>query len=166
MHINDASPIFRGCLISGNQSKFAGGGIEHIGLFDSAYGPAILVLEDTEVSNNVSSRFSAADNPAEGGGVSIEDNAIAYLIRAHISGNSANTGGGLNGYRARYEISSSIIEFNHAPDPLNVGGFGGGIDMSSNNLSCPLPPGQQPRSERFGRPQQRRTRVRRHPSRR
>jgi hypothetical protein len=138
VHVNDASPTFRGSLITGNQSRFAGGGLFVMGLFDSAYGPARVLLEDTEVSNNVSSRFSAADNPAEGGGMHIEDNAVAYLIRTHVTGNSANTGGGLNGYRARYEITSSIIEGNHAPDSLGVGGFGGGIAMTSNNLSVPL----------------------------
>jgi hypothetical protein len=140
VHINDASPVFRGSVINGNQSKFAGGGITLLGSFTSAYGTALLVLEDTDVSNNVSTRFSNADNPAEGGGINIEDNSIAYLIRAHVSNNSANTGGGLNGYRARYEVTSSIIENNHAPDPLSVGGFGGGINMSSNNLTTTFRP--------------------------
>jgi len=140
VHINDASPVFRGSVINGNQSKFAGGGITLLGSFTSAYGTALLVLEDTDVSNNVSTRFSNADNPAEGGGINIEDNSIAYLIRAHVSNNSANTGGGLNGYRARYEVTSSIIENNHAPDALNVGGFGGGINMSSNNLTTTFRP--------------------------
>jgi hypothetical protein len=138
VHTNDASPTFRGCVISGNQSNFAGGGIFHMGVFDSPYGPSRLVVEDTEISNNVTSRFSPADNPAEGGGIHIEDNAVAYLIRARILSNSANTGGGLNAYRARYEITSSIIEGNHAPDPLGVGGLGGGIGMTSNNPASPV----------------------------
>src|SRR5262249_32836801 len=99
-----------------------------------------LYLEDTEVSNNVSARYSSSDNPAEGGGIHTEDNAVTTLVRSHVFNNSANTGGGLNGYRARYEVTGSIIEANHARDPLNVGGFGGGINMSSNNLSSPFRP--------------------------
>jgi hypothetical protein len=138
LHINDASPAFRGCVIAGNRSKFAGGGIFHMGLYDSAYGTAMLVLEDTEISNNISERFASTDNPAEGGGVHIEDNAIGYLLRVKIVGNTANTSGGLSAYRARFEITSSIIETNHAQDPLSVGGFGGGIGISSNNVSTPL----------------------------
>ncbi len=138
VHVNDASPTFRGCLITGNQSKFAAGGILHMGIFGSAYGPAILVLEDTEVSSNISSRYSAADNPAEGGGVHVEDNAVGYLIRSRIANNTANTSGGLSSYRARYEITSSTIEGNHAQDSQGVGGFGGGIGISSNNVSMPL----------------------------
>ena len=141
VHVNDASPTFRGCLITGNQSRFAGGGILHIGLFGSPNGPAVLVLEDTEVSNNSSSRFSNGDNPAEGGGVHIEDNAVAYLTRAKILGNTANTAGGLSAYRARYEIQSSVIEGNHAQDALGVGGFGGGIGLHGNNVSMPLQQG-------------------------
>jgi hypothetical protein len=138
VHVNDASPTFRGSIITGNQSKFAGGGVFIIGLFNSSYGTARLLLEDTEVSNNVSARFSSSENPAEGGGVHVEDNTVAYLIRSRVAGNTANTGGGLNGYRARYEITSSTIEGNHAQDPQAVGGFGGGIGMTSNNISTPL----------------------------
>ena len=138
VHINDASPTFRGCLITGNQSKFAAGGIFHIGIFGSPYGPALLTLEDTEVSNNISSRYGANDYPAEGGGVHVEDNAVGYLIRARILNNTANTSGGLSAYRARYEITSSTIEGNHAQDPQSVGGFGGGIGLTSNNVSTPF----------------------------
>ena len=108
VHINDASPTFRGCLIASNQSKFAGGGIFHIGVFGSPNGPAVLMLEDTEVSTNTTLRFSGADNPSEGGGVHIEDNAVGYLTRARILGNTANTSGGLSTYRARYEVQSSV----------------------------------------------------------
>jgi hypothetical protein len=140
VHINDASPTFRGCLIAGNRSKFAAGGIILIGLYDSAYGAATMMLEDTVVSSNTAERFSPAENPAEGGGVHIEDNAIAYLVRATVRNNTANTGGGLNSYRARFEITSSIIDSNHAQDPASIGGLGGGIDITSNNVSNPLRP--------------------------
>ncbi len=138
VHINDASPVFRGCLIARNRAKFAAGGVVLIGLYNSSYGAATMLLEDTEVSGNVAERFSPEENPAEGGGVHIEDNAVAYLVRASIRNNTANTGGGLSSYRARYEISGSTIDGNHAQDPQNVGGFGGGIDITSNNLSTPL----------------------------
>jgi hypothetical protein len=140
VHVNDASPTFRGCLIANNRSKFAAGGIMHLGQYGSAYGISRLVLEDTQVTGNVTERFSAADNPAEGGGVHIEDHAVASLTRVTVTGNTANTGGGLNAYRARYEIVSSTIEGNHAPDPQGVGGFGGGIALTSNNVSAPLRP--------------------------
>ena len=138
VHVNDASPTFRSCLITGNQAKFAAGGIFHMGLFGSPYGPSLLVVEDSEVSNNVVSRYSAADNPGEGGGIHVEDNAVGHLIRTRVLNNTANTSGGLSAYRARFEVISSVIEGNHAQDPQGVGGFGGGIGIHGNNVSMPL----------------------------
>lgn len=138
IHSNDSSPTLRGCVVSGNQAKFAGGGIFHLGIFGSANGTATLRVEDSEVSGNTASRASAGSNPAEGGGINIEDNALGRIVRSRVKNNVANTGGGLNAYRARYEIESSIVEGNQAPDPNNVGGFGGGIQASSNNTSLPL----------------------------
>ena len=138
VHVNDASPTFRSCLITGNQAKFAAGGIFHMGLFGSPYGPSLLVVEDSEVSNNVVSRYSAADNPGEGGGIHVEDNAVGHLIRTRVLNNTANTSGGLSAYRARFEVISSVIEGNHAQDPQGVGGFGGGIGIHGNNVSTPL----------------------------
>jgi hypothetical protein len=138
IHSNDSSPTLRGCLVSGNQAKFAGGGIFHLGIFGSANGTATLLVQDSEISGNTASRASAGANPAEGGGIHIEDNALGRIVRSHVKNNVANTGGGLNAYRARYEIVSSIVEGNQAPDPGNVGGFGGGIQASSNNTVLPL----------------------------
>jgi hypothetical protein len=140
VHSNDASPTFVASRIVGNTSKFAGGGIVHIGIFGSPNGQAVLTLTDSEVSGNESQR-APGQNPAEGGGIHIEANALARLTRAKIRNNKANTGGGLNAYLGRYEVTSSIIEGNQAPDPLNVGGFGGGIAASSNNVVPPLRPG-------------------------
>ena len=138
VHVNDASPTFRSCLITGNQAKFAAGGIFHMGMFGSPYGPSLLVVEDSEVSNNIVSRYSAADNPGEGGGIHVEDNAVGHLIRTRVLNNTANTSGGLSAYRARFEVISSVIEGNHAQDPQGIGGFGGGIGIHGNNVSMPL----------------------------
>jgi hypothetical protein len=134
----NSSPTFRGSRISGNAAKFAGGGIYHGGQFGSGYGTSMLVLEDSEVADNVVSPFSAAYNPAEGGGIHIEDNAIATLTRARVLRNIANTGGGLNAYRARYDVVDSVIDGNEArvrTDGGVPGGFGGGVNALSNNPS-------------------------------
>jgi hypothetical protein len=130
----DSSPTIRGGRISGNASKFAAGGIFHYGSYGSPV--ASLVIDDAEIADNVSTQFSSAENPAEGGGMHIEDNAIATLTRVRVTGNRANTGGGLNSYRARYDIVDSIIESNSAlptaAAPATTG-FGGGIAATSNN---------------------------------
>ena len=93
---NDASPTFRSSHVSANTSKFAAGGIFHMGVLGSASGRAMLIVEDTEVADNVSSQFPGEPNPAEGGGIHVEDNATATLTRARILRNRAGTGGGLN----------------------------------------------------------------------
>jgi hypothetical protein len=133
--VNDASPTFRQCVFTGNQSVFAGGAIVHIGLWGNnpaSHGPAILVVEDSTFSNNVTRRFSAASNPAEGGAIHVEDNAVAYITRSTISNNSAQTAGGIGVYRARVVLASSIVQGNQAQDPAGVGGLGGGIAANSN----------------------------------
>ena len=134
---HNSSPTFRGGRISGNSSKFAAGGVFHFGEFTVPL--ATLVLEDIEIADNVSSQFSTAENPAEGGGMHVENNARATLTRVQVLRNRANTGAGLNAYRARYDVVDSIIEANTAsPTAANPShtGFGGGIAVTSNN-----PPG-------------------------
>lgn len=135
----DSSPTFRGSRVSGNTSKFAAGGIYHGGDFASPYGLATLRVEDSEVADNVSSAFSSSDNPAEGGGIHIEDNAVGYLTRVRVLRNRANSGGGLSAYRARYEIVDSVVDSNQATGRTD-GGIGGGINASSTNVGSVRPP--------------------------
>jgi len=132
----NSTPTFRGSRISGNSSKFAGGGIYHGGTFGSSYGVSRLFLEDSEVADNITIPFSAAYNPGEGGGIHIEDNATATLTRSRVLRNIANTGGGINAYRARYDIVDSIIDGNQArarTDGGITGGQGGGVNAMSSN---------------------------------
>lgn len=120
----DSTATFRASVITQNQSVFAGGGVHVLGQ-DSQPAPATLVLEDTEVSSNITRRFAPARPPAEGGGVHIEANARATLTRAVIRDNTADQGGGLNAFQARYDVTGSFIEGNAALD--GVSGLGGGL---------------------------------------
>jgi len=131
----ESSPIFRGGRISGNTSMFAAGGIFHFGVYGSAYGVSTLTVEDAEIADNVSVQFNSSENPSEGGGVHIEDNAAATLTRVRVLRNRANTGGGLNMYRGRYDLVDVAIEDNQAvPTPTlpNNSGWGGGIAAQTN----------------------------------
>jgi hypothetical protein len=131
---NDASPTFRGSRVNANTSKFAAGGIFHMGIFGSAHGRSMLVIEDTEIADNVSSQFPGEPNPAEGGGVHVEDNATGTLTRVRVLRNQAGTGGGLNAYRGRYDIIDSVVDANRATT-----GFGGGVTASSNFSTPQMP---------------------------
>ena len=134
----DGSPTFAGSHINSNTSTFAAGGVYQMGTFGSPYGRSMLVMTDTEVADNVSSQYSGAPNPAEGGGMHVEDFATATLTRVHILRNHAGTGGGLNAYRSRYDIVDSVIDSNQATAAY---GFGGGIAATSNNPTAPIMPG-------------------------
>ena len=139
---HDSSPTFRGGRLRSNASKFAAGGIFHMGVYGSSFGVAALAIQDMEITDNVSTQFSAAENPSEGGGVHVEDNAVATLTRVQVLRNRANTGAGLNAYRARYDLVDTVIDGNvasaTATDPNS--GMGGGIAASANNVSTPLRP--------------------------
>jgi FG-GAP-like repeat len=138
VHIQDASPTFISSRIVNNRAAFAAGGILVIGPFGSAFGESTLTVEGSDVSNNTAARFSSSDPPTEGGGIHIENNAVGVIRGSTIRNNTANTGGGLNSYRARYIIESSIIEGNSALDPAAAGGSSGGIGATSNNTGLPL----------------------------
>lgn len=139
----NSSPTVRGTRIVLNRSKFAAGGIYHGGQFGTPYGVATLLLDDAEVSDNISSPYGAADGPSEGGGVHIEDNAVATVTRTRVLRNRANSGGGLNAYRARYDVTNSILDGNQAvarTDGGPPGGFGGAIHATSTNINNVHPP--------------------------
>jgi hypothetical protein len=129
----NSSPTFQGSHINGNTSTFAAGGLYHGGDFGSPYGTATLVLQDSDLNDNVTAPYSPADSPAEGGAIHIEDNAVAALTRVHILRNRANTGGGLSAYRARYDIVDSVIDSNQAIGRSD-GGMGGGIVALSTSV--------------------------------
>lgn len=131
----------RSSTISGNQSKAAGGGIFAQTLYTNP-GPTTVTVQDTEVSGNTASRFSPVVPEAFGGGIHVEDNVIARLTRARISGNTANSGGGLSTFRARFEVTSSFIESNQATDdPSNLAsGLGGGVVAVTTNGTVPFVP--------------------------
>ncbi len=132
---HDSSPTLRGSRVSANTSKFAAGGIFHMGMFGSPYGRSMLVVQDSDIADNVSSQFPGEPNPAEGGGIHVEDNATGTLTRVRVLRNTAGTGGGLNAYRGRYDIVDSVIDANRATT-----GFGGGVTASSNFATPEMPP--------------------------
>jgi hypothetical protein len=138
VHIQDASPTFLFSRIVNNRGAFAAGGILAIGPFGSAFGESTLTVEDSDVSNNTAARFSSSDPPTEGGAIHVEDNVVGVIRRSTIRNNTANSGGGLSSYRARYVLESAVIEGNSAVDPAGIGGFSGGVGASSTNVGLPL----------------------------
>src|SRR5262249_50374390 len=138
VNMQDASATILGSRIVSNRAAFAGGGILAIAPFGSAFGESTLTIQDSDVSSNTPAPVSASHPPAEGGATHLEDTMAAVVRRSTIRNNTANTGGGLNAYRARYIIEASIIEGNTAQDPAAIGGYGGGLGASSSNVGMPV----------------------------
>ena len=129
----DASATIVSSRIVNNRSSFSGGGVLAFGTFGSALGEGTLTIDDSEVANNTTARFSPSDLSAEGGGVHVEDNMVGLIRQSAIRNNTANSGGGLSVHRGRYVIENSIIEGNSAAaDPTAAGG---GVLATSNNVS-------------------------------
>jgi len=132
----NSSPTLVGCLVKGNHSTYAAGGILALGTFDRA--SSTITLQDTTIQGNSTARADAMHPAAEGGGMHVEDNVVGVLDRCRVLGNTSNRGGGLNNYRARYEITDSIIEDNVVDSAGTMAGNGGGIFAASTNDSPPV----------------------------
>ncbi len=135
VHVNDSSPAFIGCRIENNRAPASGGGIVITGHFSEPESRPI--LRDCTIAGNETYRPDSSQPAAEGGGIHIEDNVRAVLQGCRVDGNRANNGGGVNSYRAHYEISDSVIENNEAIVDEGLGGFGGGLYIQSVNVVEP-----------------------------
>jgi len=135
VHVNDSSPAFIGCRIEGNRAPASGGGIVITGHFSEPESRPI--LRDCTIAGNEAYRPDSSQPAAEGGGIHIEDNVRAILQGCRVHDNRANNGGGVNSYRAHYEISDSVIESNEAAVEEGLGGFGGGLYVQSVNVGEP-----------------------------
>lgn len=122
IRVGNSSLVIRRSIISGNQAKFAGGGIFAIGEFDDPFGVTTVTIEDSLIANNQVVHDQGFPIGA-GGGVHIEANALALVVDSIVTDNfCSGKGGGLNTFQARYEIIGTLIEFNQA-----LAGTGGGI---------------------------------------
>jgi hypothetical protein len=124
---SDSSGVFQSSLITGNQSVFAGGALYAFGTFGSAQSG--LIVQDSEISSNTTSRKPGAPLSAVGGGIHVEDNVQAQVIRTDVHDNTADGGGGFSVFRGRLAIDSSFVERNHAAGTsgADVAGQGGAL---------------------------------------
>ncbi len=128
IQINNSSPNISASVISGNQAYFAGGGIFGIGEYNRPEGRHKIVIDSTQISNNQVQRWDSSYPFAEGGGLHAEDNLDVILSKVQVTGNKANSGAGLNSFRAHLNVVDSNIENNTADI-----GMGGGINVNSQS---------------------------------
>lgn len=135
LYVVDSSVTVEGCSFQGNRSAFEGGAMGAFGQYGTP--PFVVTILDTIMADNVAYRGVGSTVGAEGGGIHIEDNVTAVLQRTRIQRNRANLGGGLNSYRARFELIDSLIEDNVVASEGTPDGAGGGIAISSLNVTPP-----------------------------
>jgi hypothetical protein len=130
--LQDASGTIASSTITGNQSKFAAGGIFAI---SQTFGQPqqTLVVTDSEVGNNTTSKKTPSSFPAIGGGIFVESNVSATIARTRIHDNTGDAGGGVGVFQALMTIDSSFIEDNHAvgPAPSLDSGMGAGLQAEA-----------------------------------
>jgi FG-GAP-like repeat len=134
--LKDASATLSATVVTGNRGKFAGGGIFSFTEFTTPF-TTVLAIDGSVISGNTAEQ-APGQPPTVGGGIHIEDQVIARIVRSVVSGNVAGGGGGLSSYRARFELTSAFVESNQAVDASS--GAGGGILAGSSNGVLPIRP--------------------------
>jgi hypothetical protein len=136
MVVHDSSPTFLGCTFRDNLARYAAGAIAMTSSYDRP--TSLMTLRDCLISGNQAVRGDAGQPGAEGGGIHIEDNSHAVMERCVVRQNSAHRGGGLNNFRARWDVTDSIIEDNVVTGGDIGAGTGGGIFAATVNGAPPL----------------------------
>lgn len=140
--LNMGSLTLQDCIVEGNTSDAAGGGIYSSGVLQNRrstlranigyLGGAVFVrgtvrLQETSLYGNHALR--------DGGAIAVVGPPLPgnlYLINSTISGNSADTdGGGIRNQGTAYIYSSSIINNDADHDRDQQGGIGGGVQNNS-----------------------------------
>lgn len=125
----------------GNEAGYVGGGLFVIGSWQGG-NPSIptaeVIVTNSLFLNNKARKDAsvAAPGPSEGGGFHAEDQSKARIYNSRFVTNTADTGGGVNLYRADVLIEDSVFQGNQAVGTSNSAtGFGGAISAISNDVN-------------------------------
>ena len=116
-----------------NQAGYVGGAIYAIGEWNKSGSDVIVansLFRDNKAQKDPSVTF---DVPTEGGAFHAEDLTTAKIYNSRFITNSADTGGGVNLYRAIVEVNDSVFLGNQAVGAKSSNGFGGAMSAISND---------------------------------
>lgn len=140
LHIGNADVVVSNSRFQGNQAGYVGGGLYTIGTWQS---PPSVPRSTVDVVNctfvdNVAQPYPGVTTPSrtEGGALHAEDQALVRIDGCRFVTNDAETGGGVNLYRARVEIANSVFRGNRATAVGAGTGFGGALSAISNDTSA------------------------------
>jgi hypothetical protein len=124
----------------GNEAGYVGGALYAIGSWqgDPSIPTADVTVADCLFVDNKAKRDPSvvSSAPTEGGAFHAEDQTKARIYNSRFVTNSADTGGGVNLYRADVQIEGSTFQGNQAVGTANSAtGFGGAISAISNDAN-------------------------------
>jgi len=140
VHVGNAELIATNSRFDGNEAGYVGGGIYSIGLWqDPVTTPrAIVDIANCTFEDNKAEPYPGINPPTktEGGAIHAENQALTRIDNSRFFLNSAETGGGVNLYRARIEVTNSVFRGNRATAVGAGTGFGGALAAVSNDTSA------------------------------
>ena len=122
-----------------NQAGYVGGAIYAAGIWKTPFSAprAKVYISNSTFKNNraIKDPGVSQSNPTEGGAVHAEDQTLITINNSLFITNSADTGGGVNLYRAKVEIFNSTFFGNQAVGPGAARAFGGSISAISSDTA-------------------------------
>jgi hypothetical protein len=137
IHIGNADLVATNSRFVGNEAGFVGGGIYSIGVWQNPVTTprSIVDVANCTFEDNKAAPFPGVSPPTntEGGAVHAENQVLTRIDNSRFFENSAETGGGVNLYRARVEVANSVFRGNRATAVGAGTGFGGALSAISND---------------------------------
>lgn len=140
IHVGNGDLIASNSRFVGNEAGFVGGGIYSIGVWQNPVTTprSIIDIANCTFEDNKAGPYPGVNPPTmtEGGAVHAEDQVFARIDNSRFLKNSADTGGGVNLYRARIEVANSVFRGNRATAVGAGTGFGGALSAISNDTAA------------------------------
>jgi len=122
-----------------NQAGYVAGGIYALGTWTTPPGvpQSEVVVSNSTFINNLAQRDQSVsyNAPTEGGAFHVEAQSTAKIYHSRFVTNRAMSGGAITIYQANLLVDSSIFQGNQAMGTGSMGGYGGAISVSSNDVS-------------------------------
>jgi predicted outer membrane repeat protein len=138
IHVGNSSLNVSNSRFEYNQAGYVGGAIYARGDWNNPVTTPktkVIIANSTFYQNKAEPNNVHLSVPTEGGAVHIEDQSVTKIFNSRFILNSSETGGGVNIYRAKVEITDSVFLGNQAVGLGAENGFGGAISAISNDVS-------------------------------
>jgi len=137
IHVGDSTVWVANTRLEANEAGYVGGGLYLIGTWtDPVSVPRSLgvVANCAFVDNRAVPDPSVTQpGPTEAGAMHAEDQTTALVYNSRFTRNSADTGGGLNLFRAQATVEGCVFRGNRASSAVGGWGFGGAVSVLSND---------------------------------